>query len=157
MANNTPEEFPTSLSYNEKMVCPVNSESGESFRPDGATLHLMLACYLRLLYIYQALTAALQQDAIYCANLGPRRVPSFFEIRLVLFVQLVTHLLGRLRQAVAAFSSQSDRGTEYAASALSPSAPYQIDNGDAGIGRVSVLETTITEDLQQLQRRLQNV
>ena len=159
-ANNAPKDVPASQPYSGKMACPVISKTGKSSGPDGVTLYLILACYIRLLQIYQTLIAALLQDALYLTESVHESVPSFFELRLVLFVQLIAHLLNRLKQAVAGFSCQSGSAAGCTAWSMNPSRHDQasvVQDEDEGLGNAARLESIIAGDLQQLQRRLQSV
>ena len=118
--------------------------------PDGVILHLFLACYIRLLHIYHTLIKALHRDALHIRNIGPSSTTSFLELRLVLFVQLIAHLVGRLRQDRVGYLSPSNRDTD-GAMQLSLDT---VDRDVLGFGNVSSLESTVREELEQLQKGL---
>ena len=116
---------------------PVAAEDG----PDEAMVHLILACYIRLLHIYHTLVTALHHDLLRHRDIRSGS-PSFFELRLVIFVQFITHLLDRLRNAVAAYLSPVD-----STSNTITAASKTMD--------VCRLEDSMTDELQKLQKRLQ--
>ncbi len=116
---------------------PVAGEDG----PDGAMVHLILACYIRLLHIYHTLIATLHHDSLHRRDIGSGS-PSFFELRLVVFVQFITHLLDRLRNAVAAYLSPLNN-------------PSNTITAASKAMDVSRLEDSMRDELQKLHQRLQ--
>nr|ANM86655.1 hypothetical protein [Cladonia uncialis subsp. uncialis]AUW30911.1 hypothetical protein [Cladonia uncialis subsp. uncialis] len=120
--------------------------------PDSVMIHLSLACYIRLLQIYHPLTVALRRDKSYCKNIGSGSPASFFELRLVLFVQLITHLLDLLRTAMAVHSSLLGGSPE----SITAAAEDDLDVRDVGLGDLFKLETGIKNELQLLQMDIQN-
>ncbi|PQE06105.1 Nonribosomal peptide synthetase 14 protein [Rutstroemia sp. NJR-2017a BBW] len=100
----------------------------------------ILACYARLLHIYHTLITALHYDASHAKGIESIPSPSLAELRLILVVQLISHLLNGLREAVAAYFSHVD----------DPLDPSVLLANQASLKTVSNLEVDIQDKIKQL-------
>ncbi|OKL63921.1 hypothetical protein UA08_00473 [Talaromyces atroroseus] len=135
----TTELTPVTSADNSDKINSVFDKAGF----DSVTPHLCIACYIRLLHIYQRLIEALRNDATSCKE---NRFPSEtfkMELRLVLVVGLIVSLLDRLRTSIAAYLSILDDQVELP----------ELTGNDLGTG-TAVLEARVQAEIQQLQATL---
>ena len=158
LVGNTPSDMPTSEAITGRSPLPTAGEHD----PDGVILHLVLACYTRLLHIYHKLIVALHRDATRLKKIESGSQSSLSELRLVLFVQLITHLLNRLRKAMADYLSlliKKNRtdSMNVAAGTTSRMQASELNLHELWSGNVSNLERNVRHELQQLQKKSQNL
>jgi hypothetical protein len=132
-----PSEPPGPSSLGSPVVMDSIAERGSHNLAIG---YLILACYTRLLHIYHTLITALHYDACHAKGIESNPSPSLAQLRLILVVQLITHLLDGLRDAVAAYFSQVD----------DPLDPSVLLANQASLKTVSKLEVDIQDKIKQL-------
>ena len=154
----TPSDAPPIEITAGHRLSPVAGASG----PDGVILHLILDCYTRLLHIYHKLVVALHRDAAQLREIEPGSQSSLSELRLVLFLQLITHLLDRLRKAMADYLSlliKKNRTNHMtvATGTTSQMRASELDVNEVWLGDISKLESNVRHELQQLQKKSRNL
>ncbi|CRG89192.1 Nonribosomal peptide synthetase 14 [Talaromyces islandicus] len=101
-------------SFSPPGMTPVNEGPAFTSNPgfDTVTPHLCLACYIRLLHIYQRLVEALRHDASTGRENKALSEPFKMELRLVLVVRLISSLLEHLRTTMASYLARIDEQLE---------------------------------------------
>ncbi|MCJ1332599.1 hypothetical protein MMC10_009292 [Thelotrema lepadinum] len=144
-------------SMSSPFIVPSDPESSSH---SVVICYLVLACYTRLLHIYGTFITALHHDASRAKRIGSGSPPSSVELRLVLLVQLIVHLLDSLQQVmIAYFSEASDRNNSEGTTKTSYNLRTPLGNADPkwpGLERISQLEVDIRHKLQQLQKTMQS-
>jgi len=121
--------------------------------PGDFTRYVTVACYIRLLSIYRALVVALYQDVL-SSDIGKGTAPSLVEIRLVLLVQFITHLLDCLSKAMRDYVSLFNRQQHVRrvrSEHLSESMQKSPDGNDTGLEAATKLEYDVKDELKKLQ------
>ena len=136
--------------FTERNPPPSNKDSC----PDGVILHLVLACYIRVLHIHHIFISALYSDALNIVHVGSDFGSSFLQLRLVMLVQLISHLLDRLRRAMVAYATLLDKEID---GAREPQTTGSMRSDDLGrhsaiFGNVPELERSVNQDLVKLQQ-----
>ena len=158
LVGSTTSDTPPLEATAERLPLPAAGAPG----PDGVILHLILACYTRLLHIYHNIIMALHCDAAQLRETESGSQSSLSGLRLVLFVQLITHLLDRLRKAMDNYHSLLMKRNRtdcmnVAIETTSQTRASTLDAHKVGLGDVTKLETVVRHELQQLQKKSQNL